>query len=139
MRPNDLYLNQPKAFWAYVRSISEAAGYTVRGQGQIKVPSAEDMANALESLGLDPTKARTRSGPATRLGETLLGYFTYRAEVLNQFVAPRLMDAGQARALFQKLRKAGRYEWPVPMNKQKGKKKAPAYLTAVVNMLIEAN
>lgn len=33
MIANQLFLNQPKQFWAYVRSISQTVRYTVRGQG----------------------------------------------------------------------------------------------------------
>ena len=52
MTPNELFLNQRKQFWAYVRSISQAVGYTIRGQGQIGVPSIDEMAKALNSLDL---------------------------------------------------------------------------------------
>jgi len=50
------------------------------------------------------------------------------------------MDAKAAKDLFQQLK--AKYNPPktiVPMNKQKGKKKAPAYLTAIINILIRAN
>jgi hypothetical protein len=54
-------------------------------------------------------------------------------------VEPRLMDKDKARALFEKMRVRFSPKIPIPMNKEKGEKKAPAYLTAIVNMLIEAN
>ena len=66
-------------------------------------------------------------------------YFEYRAQVLNDYVEPRLMDADRARIVFEELRKRLSPSCPIPMNKQKGEKKAPAYLTGIVNMLIEAN
>jgi len=49
------------------------------------------------------------------------------------------MDAEQARTEFIKLKQSLCPKCPIPLNKQKGKKKAPAYLTGIVNMLIEAN
>jgi hypothetical protein len=49
------------------------------------------------------------------------------------------MNADQAARAFAHVRKQTKSNLPVPMNKQKGKKKRPAYLTAIVNMLIEAN
>lgn len=51
----------------------------------------------------------------------------------------KLMDKDQARALFEKLRAKMCPQCPLPMNKQKGEKKAPAFFTGIINMLIEAN
>jgi len=139
MIPNRLFLNQPKRLWAYVRSISQAVGYTVRGQGQIKVPSVEEMTGALTSLGLDAGRLRRLDGKPTKLGQTLGAYYAYRADVLNNFVEPRLMTVGQARGLFSDFKARLRYTGPIPMNKQKGKKRNYAFLTGIVNMLVEAN
>lgn len=139
MKPNELFLNQRKQFWAYVRSISQTVGYTVRGQGQIRVPTTDEMAKALNSLGLDAARLTDKKGNATQLGQTLVDYFAYRAKVLNTFVEPHLMNKDQARELFEKVKAAGKYSWAVPMNKQKAAKKAPAYLTGIVNMIVESN
>jgi hypothetical protein len=134
--PNELFLNQRKQFWAYVRSISQTVGYTLRGQGQIRVPTPDEMAKALNSLGLDAARLTDREGRATQLGQTLVDYFAYRANVLNTYVEPRLMNKDQAREMFEKVRASGKYSWPVPMNKQKAAKRAPAYLTGIVNMIV---
>jgi hypothetical protein len=139
MIANEVFLNQPRQFWAYVRSISQAVGYTVRGQGQIKVPSIEEMAGALTTLGLDAARLQGADGVPTQLGRTLGAYFAYRADALNTLVQPRLMAAGKARELFTQLKRQLNYSGPVPMNKQKGAKKAPAYFTALLNMLICSN
>jgi hypothetical protein len=136
--PNSIFLNQPRAFWAYVRSISQAVGYTARGKGQIKIPTIREMAEALNGLGLEGTRLLHPRG-ATKLAKTLHAYFDYRARTLNAFVEPRLMDKNQARRLYEELKDRLLPKIPIPMNKQKGAKKAPAYLTAIVNMLIEAN
>lgn len=138
MTPSPLFLQQPKQFWAYVRCISQAVGYTVRGKGQIKVPTVEEMVAALSSLGLEGSRLLSAEG-GTGLGQTLRAYFEFRGRTLNTFVEPRLMDRRKARALFVKLKRQLSPAIPIPMNKQKGDKKAPAYLTAIVNMLIEAN
>jgi hypothetical protein len=65
-------------------------------------------------------------------------YFEYRATILNTFVKPRLMNGDQAKALFEDLCGRLNPRCPLPMNKQKGEKKQPAYLTGIVNMLVEA-
>ena len=139
MIPERRFLSLPKDFWSNVRTISEQVGYTIRGTGQIKVPSMREIKLVFERLGLSPAHLFTAGEEQTQLGETIGAYFEYRAQMLNSFVEPRLMDAPQARREFRKLRKELTPTCPLPMNKQSGAKKAPAYLTCIVNMLIEAN
>jgi hypothetical protein len=139
MIANQLFLNQPKQFWAYVRSISQTVRYTVPGKGQIKVPSLEEMVAGLTDLGLDSARLCGANGETTQLGRTLGAYYAYRANVLNKFVEPRLMTAGKARELFIEMKERLDYTGLIPMNKQKGNKKAPAYLTALVNMIVCSN
>jgi len=79
------------------------------------------------------------NGNPTRLTDDLIAYYGYRADVLNNFVESRLMDVDRARVEFDKLHDSLKPSCPIPMNKQKGEKKAPAYLTGMINMLIEAN
>lgn len=143
MKPDERFLNKPKNFWANVRTISEQVGYTKKGKkkgaGQICVPSLPQMKEALEALSLKTTHIITEHGQPTEFGKALGAYFEYRAEVLNGFVEPRLMNAKEAKILFTQQRRTWRPNCPLPMNKQKGKKKAPAYFTGLINMLIEAN
>ena len=139
MIPERRFLRLPKDFWSNVRTISEQVGYTIRGTGQIKVPSPQEIKAVFGKLGLSAAHLVTAGEEQTPLGETLAAYFKYRAYTLNSFVEPRLMDAAQARREFKKLRKELTPTCPLPMNKQSGAKKAPAYLTCIVNMLIEAN
>ncbi len=143
MRPNQRFLRKPKSFWACVRTISQEVGYTVRaagrGNGPIRVPSAREMAQAFADLNLDPKLLRNDAGGPTELGAELHSYFEYRAEVLNNHVRSQLMDMKAAKAEFERLRKELCPKCPLPMNKQKGVMKAPAFLTGMVNMLIEAH
>jgi hypothetical protein len=139
MEPSPRFLNLPKHFWANVRTIGEAAGYTDRNKGQIKTPTLTEMKAALEKVGLDSSHIIAYNNRPTELGSALSKYFRYRANVLNRFVEPRLMDAKRAKDEFEKLRAMLSPECPIPLNKQKGDKKAPAYFTGIVNMLIEAN
>ena len=44
-----------------------------------------------------------------------------------------------ARDAFERLRDQLKPTCPIPINKQRGEKKAPAYFTGIINMLIEAN
>lgn len=139
MKPDTRFLKQPKHFWANVRSISQHAGYTARGTGQIHVPDLSVIVDSLKDLGLSSLHVADATGKPTSLGEMLVAYFQYRADILNKFVEPRLMNAEQAAAAFAKVLKDTKSARAVTMNKQKGDKAKPAYLTAIVGMLIEAN
>lgn len=144
MKPNPVFRNQSKAFWAYVRSISQQVGYTRKAIGaetssQVLIPSIDQMCQAIEKLALNASKIRTPDGSETHLGAMLHAYFQHRANVLNAEIQTQLMTASQAKHEYESLAKKMSYSCPIPFNKQKGAMKAPAFLTAMVNMLIEAN
>jgi len=128
----------PKSFWATVRTVSQEIGYTIRGQGTVKVPTVAEIKKAFHALNLD-SDVVAKNGSPTQLTTDLIAYYDYRADVLNNYVEPRLMDADRAKAEFEKLYDELDPACPIPMNKQKGEKKAPAYLTGIINMLVEAN
>ena len=138
MKPNTKFSNMPKSFWATVRTVSQKIGYTVRGQGQVRVPTVREIRDAFVELNLDPYVVMKNESP-TKLTNDLIAYFSFRADVLNNYVEPRLMDVDRAKAEFDKLYSSLNLSCPIPMNKQKGDKKAPAYLTGIINMLVEAN
>jgi hypothetical protein len=69
--------------------------------------------------------------------DAVLSYFEYRAQVLNEYVRPLLMDAERASRVYKKLRGRKTFAVPVAQNKQTGDKKAPAYFTGIINTLIE--
>ncbi len=134
MRPLERFLKKPKSFWASVRSLSQKIGYS-KGD-TIIVPSVQRMATAFDDLGLDPSRIMVGDEP-TQLAKELVNYFMERARMLVHHVEPRLMDAAEARALFEQLREELNPTCPIPMNKQKGDKRAEAYLTGLVNMMVE--
>lgn len=134
MKPIDRFLRKPKSFWASVRSLSQHIGYS-KGETLI-VPTAETMAKAFNELGLNAEKI-ILNGKPTPLALELIDYYEQRAEALLKVAEPNLMSAEQAKEVFSKLHKELAPKAPIPMNKQKGEKKAEAYLTAIVNMLIE--
>lgn len=140
MLPDSRFLGLAKTFWANVRSISERCGYTARGTKKIKVYSPADVVAGMRDLGLRTSDLyEDEHGEPTLLGSKLHEYFEYRANILNKYVEPLLMDERRARTVFEDVKSAFNPKRPVPMNKQKGEKRAPAYLTGIVNTLIEAN
>lgn len=137
MQADVRFLLQPREFWANVRLISQNVGYTVRGTGAVKVPTVGEIRVAFEKLGLNPSPVVGTATEPTTLGATLLQYYEHRATVLNDEVRFLLMDKNEARSEFEALREELDPSIPMPMNKQKGEKRAPAYLTAMVNMLVD--
>jgi len=138
MIPDSRFVGLPKPFWAYVRLIGQECGYTQRGTGRILIPSRDAVETKMETLDLSADSLGTVLPGGASIWGKLLEYFTYRADVLHQHVEPNLMDAAAAKREFERLKKALKPKCPLPMNKQKGKKKTPAYLTGMINMLIEA-
>jgi hypothetical protein len=141
MKPDPRFLNLPKDFRANVRLISQEVGYTttVKGQKEIKVPSFQEIERAFAEISLDAHHLVDRKGNATSYGSLLYEYFEYRASVLGKRVEPLLMTAEEVKKVFEELRTELCPECPIPLNKQSGKKKAPAFFTGIINMLIEAN
>jgi len=140
MTPDRRFVDLPKHFWANIRTISQRIGYTQRGgTGQILVPSADQVRQCMEQLGLSAGHLMDDRSKPTKLGKAVLEYFRHRADVLNGYVEPRLQDADAAKAMFEGLQKNVPTKRKPPMNKQKGEKKAPAYFTASICLLIEQN
>jgi hypothetical protein len=139
MKPNSIFLKLPKNFWASVRLISQEVGYTEKGTGQIRIPSEDEIRKKLKNFDMDFDHLRTQKTDFGILGDLLRDYFVYRAEVLNSYVEPRLMNAARAKEVFDAQYKKYRPSCPIPLNKQKGAMKTSAYLTGLVNMLVEAN
>lgn len=134
MKPIDKFLRKPKSFWASVRSLSQKVGYS-KGD-TIIIPTVKQMASAFDDLGLDSSKIFT-GGHATPLAEDLHEYFEARADALMKIAEPNLMSAEQAKTEFDAHFSRLQPKCPIPLNKQKGEKKAHAFLTALVNMMIE--
>ncbi len=138
MQANPTFSSMPKSFWANIRAISQKAGYTVRGKGVVKVLTPDEITKTFDDLSLD-TGILIDNGKPSLLMNDLISYYKYRADVINNYVKPRLMDVNRAKLEFQKLYNISEYSCPMPMNKQKGDKKAPAYFTCIINMLLEVN
>lgn len=137
MKPDKRFVNLPKRFWALVRLIGQECGYASRGK--ITAPQREAVVVALEELELTPAALDVPLPNGTDTWSTLCDYFEFRRDILHSHVKTHLMDTRQAKTAFLRLQRELKPTCPLPMNKQKGAKKAPAYLTGIVNMLIEAN
>lgn len=139
MKPDGRFEKQPKHFWANVRTLSQQVGYTDKKTRQICVPTFDQMREAFQVLDLEYHHVVDAQGEPTSFGILLSNYFTHRASVLNTLVEPSLMNAEQARELFDALKSKLNPTCPIPMNKQSGEMKVTAYLTGIINMLVEAS
>jgi hypothetical protein len=137
MIPDKRFVGLPKTFWALVRLIGQECGYASRGQ--ITIPTRDKATDALAHLGLNPAAMNKSLPQGPEAWTVLLAYLTFRRDLLHQKVEPNLMDAGQAKREFTRLKRELKPTCPLPMNKQKGTKRAPAFMTGIVNMLIQAN
>lgn len=136
MIPKSKFLGQSHEFWANVKLISQEIGYTDRKSSDIKIPTLEEIQATYTKLSLDPKRIIINNKP-TKFGKLLTDYFKYRSRILSEFAQNNLMDKKEAQKLYSKLKKELAPKCPLPMNKQKGAKRKPAYYTCIVNMLIE--
>jgi len=161
--PDERFRNQTAEFWANVRIISQEVGYTrrkpaakrvagakhnpatkrvpgrKRESGEILVPTILEIKNAFAKVSLNPRQIVDDAEQLTEFGAALIDYFAFRAHALNEIVRPNLMNKEAAKTLFDRLRRKHNPRCHLPMNKQKGEKKNHAYLTGIVNMIVEAN
>lgn len=139
MKADKRFLNQPLDFWANIKLISQKAGYTDKKTKHIKVHTLEEIKKVYESNNLDYTKVIDKNDKFTAQGNHIVAYLQHRSDVLRHEVEPRLMKVEEAKMLFEKLKIQYQPTCALPLNKQKGDKKGHAFLTGIVNMIIEAN
>ena len=134
MKPNEKFLKKPKSFWASVRSISQTCHYSKNQR--IFAPKVQEMVSAFGKLNLDD-KYLVSDEFVTEFAQDLEDYFEERARVLNSHVKSKLMNKDQAEDIFNNLWQKSDHQCPIPMNKQSGSKRAKAFFTGLVNMMIE--
>ena len=134
MKTNEKFPKKPKSFWASVRSISQAVGYSK--DGRITAPWVRQMVDAFSKLNLDHEYIASGES-AAEFAQNLENYLEERARILSNRVEPKLMDVHQAKAVFNDIRQKSDYRCSIPMNKQKGNKKAMTFFTGLVNMMVE--
>lgn len=139
MKADLRFLTQPKTFWAHVRTISQEVGYTDRVTKVIRIPTLAEIRFKFHKLKLQTSHIADDFDVLTEFGQTLMDYFTFRATVLNESVRGQLMNKDAAEKEFNALQAQLNPTCQLPMNKQKAEKKNYAFLTGMVNMLVQAN
>lgn len=143
MKPNKKFSDLGLEFWANIKLLNQRLGYferkTKKNPNQdFVIPTIEQVRKTFAEEGLQFSKL-IRDDKWTDYGQSLIEYLEYRKKILNEEVEANLMDANSAKVLFNKLKKELKPKCPLPLNKQRGKKKGNAYFTGIINMLIESN
>ena len=118
-------------FWAMVKFASEELGYTDRRQGTVRIFTESDVYNLYREMNMRISDECIHA---------VADYSRWRAETLNDLVRPNLMDAEQARNVFNdlyELHQRKGFACKLPINKQSGAMKQVNYFTAIINIITE--
>lgn len=143
MQASERFKNLDLEFWANIKLLNQRLGYTERksklnpNPGFV-IPTKEKIQEVFISEGLNVTRLVVDNS-LTNFGKLILEYMRFRGELLINYVEPNLMNKDQARELFNQNKSRLNPTCPLPLNKQSGEKKDYAFLTGLVNMLIEDN
>jgi hypothetical protein len=129
MRAEIRFVGKSARFWAHAKFISERVGYSLRKSAQLRTHSIGEAKAALAE--------RSLSADTDLLAE-VVAYLNWRADALNNRVAHLFMNRDEAAAECEKVYKKTKPTKPLPMNKQKGEKRHPAYLASMVAMIAES-
>ena len=95
MRANPRYLSRPARFWAHAKYISEQVKYSDRNK-QLRLYEPVQAVAALRDRNLSPDNS---------LLADVLEYLNWRAETLNNYVAPLFMNREQAATAFEAVKR----------------------------------
>lgn len=141
MKPNERFNNLSLEFWANIKLLNQRLGYSSRRSknnliGGFVIPTKEQIINTFKSEGLNWSKLIDDKNEFTAFGQLIIDYMTFRGSILTDFVQHQLMSQSEAKELFNSTMKRLNPKIPLPFNKQKNEKRDHAYLTGIVNMLI---
>lgn len=142
MQPNDKYKNLDLEFWANIKLLNQRLGYAERKTKEnhnpgFVIPTVDQIRQVFETEDLNSEKL-IHNDQLTSFGKLIREYMEYRGNILTNDIKPKLMNKDQANALFEQKRVELKPTCPLPMNKQKGEKRGHAFLTGLVNMLIDS-
>jgi hypothetical protein len=143
MLPNDKYKGLDLEFWANIKLLNQRLGYAERKSKKnpnpgFVIPTVDQILKVFKEEGLNPERL-VQNNQLTDFGKLIQKYMDYRGNVLSNEIKPNLMNKDQAKTLFETKREELKPSCPLPMNKQKAEKRDHAFLTGLVNMLVEAN
>jgi len=143
MQPSEYFKRHDLEFWANIKLLNQRLGYTERRSKDnpmpgFVIPTKDQIIETFSSERLNVSRL-VYNDTLTDLGKSILDYMRFRGELLINHVEPNLMNKDQARELFYRKKAELNPTCPLPLNKQSGEKRDYAFLTGLVNMLIESN
>jgi hypothetical protein len=135
MYPQEEYLQQDSEFWAYVRLVSQQAGYQPRGDEIVKEYEEQDLQDAVESTGIngEPLFGDFSSDGLTELGDDILDYLNYRSQQV-EVALNNIQTKEEARETFEEYR--GDYELNHVQYNRQGNDD-PLIFANTVNLVLE--
>lgn len=128
MKAFEQFKREDKSFWFFIRFISERLGYSERGADKVKTYTFAE----IEAL----CTTENINASSDLINQAVL-YCNKRADLLNNYIEPNLMDAEEAEHVFLSLYSTGNYKCKLIMNKQSGEMKKVNFFTAIITMLAE--
>ena len=116
MKPVATFQAQPRHFWAHVKLLSEGLGYSAGGI--LKRYKLSDLQKFLTSYGLSANHLDQPIDTNATYGSLVIGYISYRADVLEKSVEANLMNKEQAKNEFEQLFAKYKGTLPFTFNKQ---------------------
>ncbi|MBD2720140.1 hypothetical protein [Synechococcus sp. FACHB-909] len=129
MRPDPRFKSKCGRFWAYVKFLSEQAGYSKRKSGVLRTYAKEELLEICSDQKILP--------PSNELLLEIISYMNWRADLLNLNISKLFMDRAEAERAFIDIKARTLPTKALPMNKQKGEKRHHAYLACIVAMIAE--
>lgn len=122
------FSREDNSFWSLIRFISEKLGYTNRRTGLVSFYTPEDIAVLCN---------REHIHVPDEVIERASLYIQKRADAINNYVQNNLMNAEQAKEVFESIYSSRSFDSKLIMNKQSGDKKRVNYFTAIITMIAE--
>lgn len=142
MKANDKFLNKPLDFWSNIKLLNQKLGYIQKKtkanpNPKSIIPTINQVKKVFKGEGLDYSSLVVNNH-WTHWGDEMIEYLICRDEML-QMIKSNLMRQCEAKSEYERLlAELQPTTCPLPMNKQKGDKKGYAFLTCMVNILIES-
>ena len=141
MKPNNIFKNQSLEFWANIKLLNQRLGYTVKTSknnpnGGFVIPTVQQIKLVFERETLNYSKIINQDDSFTEFGQLIIDYMIFRGDLLTNTIQPNLMNKEEAKELFYSLKDRLNPQISLPLNKQTGEKKDFAYLTKIINILL---
>lgn len=135
MLPNQEFSGKDDEFWAYVRLVSQQAGYQPRGDEIVKEYDMGDLQETVESTGIngEPIFGDFSSSGLTDRGDEILSYLNYRSKQV-EVAMDHIQTKDEAKRTFEEYR--GDYELTHVQHNRQGDKE-PLVFANTVNLVLE--